>query len=111
MKNKEENFHGEEGRQFYLGNKNLPRSGAEFEWTPEMVATLKKCKRNILHFAENYFYIVNLDRGKEKIALDQMKFKQKEELQTEKIDSIEDIAELRARVALEKMNRDKKRER
>ena len=74
MKNKEENFHGEEGRQFYLGNKNLPRSGAEFEWTPEMVATLKKCKRNILHFAENYFYIVNLDRGKEKIALYMMTY-------------------------------------
>jgi hypothetical protein len=31
-----------------------------------------------------------------------MKFKQKEDLQTQKIDSIEDIAELRARVALEK---------
>jgi len=43
-----------------------------------------------------------VNEGKEKIALDQMKFKQKEELQTEKIDSIEDIAELRARIALEK---------
>jgi len=48
-----------------------------------------------------------VNEGKEKIALDQMKFKQKEELQTQKIDSIEDIAELRARVALEKMNKDK----
>ena len=52
-----------------------------------------------------------VNEGKEKIALDQMKFKQKEELQTEKIDSIEDIAELRARIALEKMNKDNKRER
>ena len=69
MRNKEENFHGEEGKHFYLGNKNLPRSDAEFEWTPEMVSELKKSKRNILHFAENYFHIVNLDRGKEKIAL------------------------------------------
>ena len=40
--------------------------------------------------------------GKERIALDKMKFAQKEDLQTQKIDSIEDIAELRARVALEK---------
>ena len=48
-----------------------------------------------------------VNEGKETIALDQMKFKQKEELQTQKIDSIEDIAELRARVALEKMNKDK----
>jgi hypothetical protein len=69
MKNKEENFHGDQGKQFYLGNKSLPRQGAEFEWTPEMVAVLKKCKKNILYFAENYFYIVNLDRGKEKIKL------------------------------------------
>ena len=41
----------------------------EFEWTPEMVKTLKKAKQNILYFAENFFYIVNLDRGKIKIEL------------------------------------------
>ena len=56
-------------KQYYLGNKNLPRPGVEFEWTPQMVNDLKKCKRNILFFAENFFYIVNLDRGKEKIKL------------------------------------------
>ena len=44
-----------------------------------------------------------VNEGKEKIALDQMKFKQKEDLQEQKIDSIEDIAEMRARVALKKM--------
>ncbi len=33
-----------------------------------------------------------------------MKFDQKEDLQSQKIDSIEDIAELRARVALKKMD-------
>ena len=68
-KNKEENFHGETEKHYYLGNKNLPRPSAEFEWTPEMVNNLKKCKRNILFFAENFFYIVNLDRGKETITL------------------------------------------
>lgn len=41
----------------------------EFEWTPEMVKDLKKAKMNILHFAENYFHIVNLDQGKIKIQL------------------------------------------
>jgi hypothetical protein len=56
-------------KQFYLGNKNLPTPDARFEWTSAMVAELKKCSKNILHFAENYFYIVNLDRGKEKIKL------------------------------------------
>ncbi len=56
-------------QKFYLGNKKLPRPGVEFEWTPEMLANLKKAQRNILYFAENFFYIVNLDRGKEKIEL------------------------------------------
>ena len=59
----------QDDKQYYLGNKNLPRSGVEFEWTPEMLANLKKAQRNILYFAENFFYIVNLDRGKEKIEL------------------------------------------
>jgi len=48
-----------------------------------------------------------VNEGQEKIALDKAKFQQKEDLQSQKIDSIEDIAELRARVALEKMNKDK----
>lgn len=55
--------------KFYLGNKNLPNANMEFEWTPEMVKDLKKAKMNILHFAENYFHIVNLDSGKIKISL------------------------------------------
>lgn len=56
-------------KHLYLGNKNLPTDKAEFEWTPEMVADLKKCQRNLLYFAENFFTIVNLDRGREKITL------------------------------------------
>ena len=44
-----------------------------------------------------------VNEGKEKIKLDQMKFDQKEDLQEQKIESIEDIAELRARVSLKKM--------
>ena len=58
-----------EDKQYYLGNKKLPRAGVEFDWTPKMVNDLKKCKKNILFFAENFFYIVNLDRGKERIKL------------------------------------------
>lgn len=34
-----------------------------------MVADLKKCQKNLLYFAENFFTIINLDRGKEKIKL------------------------------------------
>tara|TARA_R110000744_G_scaffold359665_3_gene466994 strand:+ start:1407 stop:3182 length:1776 start_codon:yes stop_codon:yes gene_type:complete len=55
--------------KFYLGNRNLPKPEQEFEWTPQMARNLKKVRKNILHFAENYFHIVNLDRGKEKIKL------------------------------------------
>lgn len=56
-------------RDFYLGNKNLPTERAQFEYTPEMVKNLKKAKQNLLFFAEHYFYIVNLDTGRQTINL------------------------------------------
>jgi hypothetical protein len=56
-------------RDYYLGNPNLPTENSKFEWTPKMLAELKKAKQNLLYFAENFFYIVNLDRGREKIML------------------------------------------
>ena len=56
-------------KDLYLGNVSLPTEKAEFEWTPKMVNDLKKSRKNILHFAENFFYIVNLDRGRDKISL------------------------------------------
>jgi hypothetical protein len=58
-------------KQFYLGNKNLPRPDATFDYAsnPQWVKDIEKCKKNILYFAENFFFIVNLDRGKEKIQL------------------------------------------
>ena len=55
--------------KYYLGNKSLPSANMEFEWTPKMVRELKKAKQNILYFAENFFYIVNLDKGKMRIPL------------------------------------------
>ena len=56
-------------KHLYLGNKNLPTEKAEFEWTAEMVKDLKKCKRNLLYFADNFFTIINLDRGRENKAV------------------------------------------
>ena len=56
-------------KHVYMGNKNLPTGKAEFEWTSKMVADLKKCQKNLLFFAENFFTIINLDRGREKITL------------------------------------------
>jgi hypothetical protein len=55
--------------KYYLGNKSLPAANMEFEWTPKMVRELKKTRQNILYFAENFFFIVNLDKGKMKIPL------------------------------------------
>lgn len=61
----------EKNEKYYLGNKNLPSPDAAFDYAshPEWVADIAKCRKNIIYFAENFFYIVNLDRGKEKIAL------------------------------------------
>lgn len=56
-------------KHMYLGNKNLPTDKAEFDWTPKMIQDLKKCEKNLLYFAENFFTIINLDRGREKIKL------------------------------------------
>ena len=55
--------------QTYLRNKRLPRPDAQFNWTPEMIAEIEKCKNDILYFAEHYFHIVTLDDGKQKITL------------------------------------------
>ena len=55
-------------KQFYLGNHNLPTPDAEFEWTPEMMRDIKKSKQNLLHFAENFFYIIS-EAGRHPIKL------------------------------------------
>ena len=56
-------------KQNYMNNPNLPTTGAEFQYTPAMVRELKKCQKNILHFAEKFFYIISLDEGKKTINL------------------------------------------
>ena len=60
-----------EKQQFYLGNESLPTPDAMFDYgaNPEWVKDIEKCKKNILYFAENFFYITNLDQGKIKIQL------------------------------------------
>jgi hypothetical protein len=56
-------------REMYLGNPNLPSAEAKFEYTPEMVVEIEKCKNSITYFAQNYFYIVEPDLGKMLIPL------------------------------------------
>jgi hypothetical protein len=60
-----------EKQQFYLGNEKLPTPDALFDYesNPEWIKDIDKCKKNILYFAENFFYITNLDEGKIKINL------------------------------------------
>ena len=54
---------------FYRGSKNVPVAGAQYAFTADMVTELRKCKDDILYFAENFFYVVTLDSGKKKIEL------------------------------------------
>jgi len=56
-------------REMYLGNPNLPSSEARFEYTPEMVMEIEKCKNDMVYFAQNYFYIIEPDLGKMLIPL------------------------------------------
>lgn len=55
--------------EFYLGNPNLPAADAVIAYEPWMIKELEKAKDNILYFAESFFHIINLDRGREKIKL------------------------------------------
>jgi len=59
----------ENKRNWYLGDPNLPTVDSTFEYTPEMVEEIEKCSKDILYFAQNYFYIVTLGEGKKKIEL------------------------------------------
>src|SRR5574343_593643 len=49
---------------YYLGNPNLPNAHWKGEYTKEMINSIKKAKENLLYFAENFFYIVDPDKGK-----------------------------------------------
>lgn len=55
--------------KFYENNPSLPIGDHEYEWTPEMTRDLQRCKKDILYFAENYYYILTLDKGEMVIPL------------------------------------------
>ena len=48
-------------KNIYMGNDKLPTANSSFEYTPEMVMEIEKCKTDIIHFASNYFYIIDPD--------------------------------------------------
>lgn len=49
---------------YYKGNTELKKRGVIIEYTPEQVAEIVKCQKDIVHFLENYVYIISLDEGK-----------------------------------------------
>lgn len=54
----------------YLGNPNLPTVDTTYDYSdPKYAKELLKCKKDISYFAQTYFYIVNLDEGKQTIKL------------------------------------------
>lgn len=56
-------------RTRYLGLPNLKRGNIKIGWTAEMVAEWKKCRDDVLYFAENYCAITHVDHGVIKVQL------------------------------------------
>lgn len=50
-------------RSRYLGLPNLKRANIKIKWTKEMLAERKRCKEDIVYFAENYCCIEHIDYG------------------------------------------------
>lgn len=55
--------------KYYMGDKNLPVPDSKHEYTINEIKELSKCAKDITYFAENYFYIVTVENGKQKIPL------------------------------------------
>jgi len=66
-------------KTYYQGNEDLKRKGVNLEYTPEQVAEVTKCFKDINYFLSNYVYIISLDKGK--VLFEPYEF-QKEMLQT-----------------------------
>ena len=55
--------------KYYMGNENLPKSNNTYVYTEKEAIEYERCLKNILYFAENFFWIINLDEGRQKIKL------------------------------------------
>jgi len=53
----------------YSNNVNLRSAGEKIEYTPEIIQEYIKCKEDILYFAEKYYQIISIDKGKILIPL------------------------------------------
>jgi len=48
----------------YQNDINLRSSGEKIEYTPELLKEYLRCKEDIIYFAENYFHITTIDKGR-----------------------------------------------
>lgn len=53
----------------YNANPNLRKSGDSIDYEPWMIEELVRCSEDIIYFAEKYFTIVSIDKGKHLIQL------------------------------------------
>lgn len=53
----------------FNGDPTLRGAGETFQYTQEMIREIIRCKEDILYFAEKYFYIMTIDKGKMLIPL------------------------------------------
>src|SRR4051812_12877826 len=53
----------------FKGNSNLRSEGEKISVTKTEFEEYVRCKEDIIYFAEKYFYIVNIDKGKILIPL------------------------------------------
>lgn len=56
-------------RSRYMNMPNLKRAGVKTQWTQEMVDEWKRCRDDIVYFAETYCSIVHIDWGVIKVQL------------------------------------------
>lgn len=47
----------------------LPKAGTVYDYTPEQIKEFTKCANDIFYFADNYYYLINPEKGKSKISI------------------------------------------
>lgn len=55
--------------KYHMGNEKLPMGGQSMEYEAWQLKEIAKCKKDILYFAQKYFYIVDPDEGEQIIKL------------------------------------------
>ena len=53
----------------FQGNRKLRAADEQINYSKEMIDEYIRCKEDIIYFAEQYFYITTIDKGKIKIPL------------------------------------------